>query len=178
MRSTTAEERIDVIDRRIDDLERRAHAASAAARLRIQHHVDALRRRELDARIALRTAPERLEAKLAQLLARLDVAAHSVDAEVAADEGSYEEAVQAELLGWDVFFERIQITAAAESWNRLLRAEAAVTEMRALRLEIDERLEALRTSPSEHREEQRARVTSARERLERVADESSARLSR
>ena len=63
MRTATTEERIDMIHRRIDELEWRAHAASAAARPRIQHHVDALRRREADARIALRTAPERVETK-------------------------------------------------------------------------------------------------------------------
>jgi len=167
-----------MIHRRIDELEWRAHAASAAARLRIQHHVDALRRREADARIALRTAPERLETKLAQLLARLDVAGHSVAAEIAPDPDTYGDEVEAELQSWDVFFERVQTTAAAEAWNRRLQAEAAVSEMRALRLEIEEQLAALRTSPPEQREAQRARVTRARERLERIADEYSARLLR
>ncbi len=178
MRTATTEERIDLIHRHIDELEWRAHAATAAARLRIQHHVDALRRREADARIALRTAPERLEYKLAQLHARLDVAGHSVAVEIAPDEDTFQDAVEAELQSWDVFFERVQTTAVAEAWNRRLQAEAAVSEMRALRLEIDERLAALRNSPPEQREEQRARVTKARERLERIADEYSARLLR
>jgi hypothetical protein len=178
VRTATTEERIDLIHRHIDELEWRAHAATAAARLRIQHHVDALRRREADARIALRTAPERLEYKLAQLHARLDVAGHSVAVEIAPDEDTFEDAVEAELQSWDVFFERVQTTAVAEAWNRRLQAEAAVSEMRALRLEIDERLAALRMSPPVQREEQRARVTKARERLERIADEYSARLLR
>jgi hypothetical protein len=178
MRTATTEERIDLIHRHIDELEWRAHAASAAARLRIQHHVDALRRREADARIALRTAPERLEAKLAQLHARLDVAGHSVAAEIAPDEETFEDAVEAELHSWDVFFERVQTTAAAEAWNRRLQAEAAVSQMRALRLDVEERLAALRTSPPERQEEEQARVTRARERLERMSDEYSARLLR
>jgi hypothetical protein len=178
MRTATTEERIDLIHRHIDELEWRAHAASAAARLRIQHHVDALRRREADARIALRMAPERLDAKLTQLHARLDVAGHSVAAEIAPDEDSYDDAVEAELRSWDVFFERVQTTAAAEAWNRRLQAEAAVSEMRALRLEIEARLTALRSAPPGEREEQQVRVTKARERLERIADEYSARLLR
>jgi hypothetical protein len=178
MRTATTEERIDLIHRHIDELEWRAHAASAAARLRVQHHIDALRRREADARIALRVAPERLEVKLAQLHARLDVAGYSVAAEVAPDEQTYEDAVEAELASWDVFFERVQTTAVADAWNRRLQAEAAVSEMRALRLEIDERLAALRSAPPEQQEAERVRVTKARERLERIADEYSARLLR
>ena len=178
MRTATTEERIDLIHRHIDELEWRAHAATADARLRIQHHVDALRRREADARISLRMSPERLEVKLAQLHARLDVAGHSVVAEIAPDEDSYEDAVEAELRSWDGFFERVQTAAAADAWNRRMQAEAAVSEMRALRLEVDERLAAFRASPPEHREEQRARLTKARERLERIADEHSARLLR
>ena len=178
MRTGTTEERIDLIQRHIDEIEWRAHAASAAARLRVQHHVDALRRREADARIALRQAPERLEAKLAQLYARLDVAGKSVAAEIAQDDDEYEGAVDAELQSWDVFFERVQTTAAAEAWNRRLQAESAVSEMRALRLEVAERLAALRMAAPEGRVEQRARVTKARERLERMADEYSARLLR
>jgi hypothetical protein len=176
MRHATSEERIERIHRHIDELEWRAHAASAAARLRVQHHVDALRRREEDARIALRAAPERLEAKLAQLYARLDVADRSVAAEIASDEEQFAEAAESELRSWDVFFERIQTTAAADAWNRRMQAEAAVSEMRELRLDIEERLAALRSSPADQRRERRAQVDRARERLERIADEHSARL--
>jgi hypothetical protein len=177
MITNRSEEQVERLHQRIEQLEVRANAGATAARQRIQHHLDPLRRAEIDVRIALRTAPEQMEGRLAQLHSRLEVARHSVTAELAPDVGAYTRAVEAELDSWDVFFERLQTTAATNAWNRRLHAEAAISEMRALRLDVQRRLAALRASPADVWQGHRAHVTTARERLERIVDEYSAQSS-
>lgn len=102
---------------------------------------------------------------------RVELAARSLDADLAPDGPAFAAAVEAELRGWDMFNERLQATAAARTGEARVRAEAAVKDLRRRRLAVAQCLDDLRATRDEGRHEQRRRVTAARHHLERLADE-------
>ena len=172
MSTTTIEERLAEIRDRIDRLQARERAAAPGERARLGRHLDVLEHEEASVRAAVRNAPDEVEEKLGQLSTRLDVAEHSLAADVSGDWPSFAAAVEAELRSWDTYLERLQTSVAARAWKARAQAEAAIGDVRSRRIEVDERLAEGRDAPGEARE----RVTAARDKLERKADELSARI--
>ncbi len=163
MSTTTIEERLAEIRERIDRL--RAMAPKKQARL--QRHLDVLEHEEA----SVRDAPEdEVDEKLGQLSTRLDVAEHSLAADVSDDWASFAAAVAAELRSWDTYLERVQASVAAKAWKAREEAEAAIGDVRSRRIEVDERLAQAASDNA------RERVTAARDRLEEQADELSTRI--
>ena len=107
---------------------------------------------------------------------RVEVAARSLDADLAPDGSAFAAALEAELHGWDMFAERLQATAAARTGEARDRAEGAVKDLRRRRLAVAQCLDDLRATRGEGWHEQRRRVTAARRDLERLADELSTSL--
>ncbi len=176
MSTTTIEERLAEVRRRIDRLQGLAQVDAAADRSRIERHLDALHREEASVAAAARWAPDELEEKLGRLKTRLVVAEHSVAADVSDDWATYADAVEGELRSWDDYLERLQTSVAAKAWKTREQAEAAIGDVRTRRLAIDERLSQARAANANTWQEQRNRVTAARDDLEEKAAELSTKL--
>ena len=174
MSTTTIEDQLAELHRRIDRL--RALAAAVAENARTQRHVDVLRRQEAAVLAATREAPNEVEEKLGQLKTRLAVAEQSLTADISDDWASFALAVEDELRSWDTYLERLQATAATRAWKAREQAEAAIGDVRSRRIAVDERLALARAAAREAWEEQRKRVGVARDELEQKADELSAAL--
>jgi hypothetical protein len=104
--------------------------------------------------------------RLAQLRTRLDVVERSLEADVSGDWATFAAAVEAELESWDTYLERLQTTVATRAWHAREQAEAAIGAVRSRRIAVDDSLS----------HGVRERVTTARDELERTADEVSATL--
>lgn len=155
MSRSTIEEQLAEVRRRLEQL----HASGGVPRLR--HHLDLV---------------DDVEQKLAQLKTRLDVAERSLAADVSGDWATFAAAVEAELESWGTYLERLQATAATRAWHAREQAEAAIGDVRSRRVAVDERLAEARDAAGNDWEEQRARVSAARDELEQKADELSAKL--
>ena len=94
MSTTTIEDQLAEIRRRIDRLQALAQAGVAAERARIQRHLDALHQEEASVLAAARRAPDEVEEKLGQLRTRLAVAEHSLAADVSDDWATFAAAVE------------------------------------------------------------------------------------
>jgi hypothetical protein len=171
MSTTTIDDQLAAVRRRIDRLRALERAGETTERLRIRRHLDVLEPEEASVRAARRSAPDEVDEKLAALRTRLAIAESSLAADVSGDWASFSSAVEAELRGWDDYLERLQAGVAARAFRARERAEAAIGDVRSRRLEVDARLAAASTEL-----EARRRVTAARDRLERKADELSAKL--
>ncbi len=167
MSTTTIEEQLAEIRRRIDRLHARARAAAPRAR----RHLDALHQEEAAVRGAVRQAPDEVEEKLGQLTTRLDVAEHSLEADASDDWATFAAAVEAELHSWDTYLERLQTSVAAKAWKAREQAEAAIGDVRSRRIVVGERLAQARDSDGVASHEARKRITAAREELEQKAAE-------
>lgn len=176
MSTTTIEQQLADVRRRIDRLQARAQAGAAAQRARMQRHVDALHEQEESVRAAARQAPDEVEEKLEQLKARLQVAEQSLSTDVSEDWTTFAAAVEAELQTWDSYLERLQTSVAERAWKARAQAEAAIGEVRSRRIEVDERLAQARDAADDGWQEQRNRVSVARDELEQKADELSTKL--
>jgi hypothetical protein len=174
--TTTIEQQLADVRRRIDRLQARAQAGAAAQRARMQRHVDALHEQEESVRAAARQAPDEVEEKLEQLKARLQVAEQSLSTDVSEDWTTFAAAVEAELQTWDSYLERLQTSVAERAWKARAQAEAAIGEVRSRRIEVDERLAQARDAADDGWQEQRNRVSVARDELEQKADELSTKL--
>src|SRR5512132_749223 len=139
MSTTTIEEQLAEIRGRIHRLRAREEA-SVAERARIQRHLAVLHQGEASVRDAVRNAPDEVEERLGQLRTRLDVAEHSVTADVSGDWTTFAAAVEAELRSWDTYLERLQTSVAAKAWKAREQDEAAIGDVRSRRIEVDERL--------------------------------------
>jgi chromosome segregation ATPase len=149
------------IEEKLADLRRRIEQMQAVGGMpRLQRHLDLV---------------EDVEQKLAQLKTRLDVAERSLAADASGDWATYVAAVEAELESWDTYLERLQTMAATRAWHAREQAEMAIGEIRSRRLAVDERLTQ---GPVRNggRQEQRERVSEARDELEQKADDLSAKL--
>jgi chromosome segregation ATPase len=171
MSTTTIDDQLTELRRRTDRLE--ALAGELADNTRIQRHVHAVRRQEAAMLTAVRDNPDAVDEKLGQLKTRLAVAERSLVADVSDDWATFAEAVEDELRSWDTYLERLQATAATRAWKSRERAEAAIGDLRNRRLSVDERLDAARAA----RQEQRKQIETARDELERKADELTVTLS-
>lgn len=177
MSTTTIEEQLAEVRKRIDELEAHARGAGSAVEPRIQRHVDALRRDQATVQAAYRQASEDAEEKLAQLKMRVDVADHAVDTEQSRDD-AFPKAVEEELRSWDAYLERLQAAAAGKVGAAREQAEAAIAELRRYRMAVTGQLTKLRDTSTAHWKEQRARIDAAREELEQKADALAAKLQR
>jgi chromosome segregation ATPase len=153
---TTIEEQLAEVRRRIEQL----HASGEMPRLR--RHLDLV---------------DDVEQKLGQLKTRLDVAQHSLAADVSGDWPTFAAAVAAELESWDTYLERLQTTVATRAWHAREQAEAAIGDVRSRRIAVDERLAQERGAAGNGWQEQKERVSAARDELEQKADELSAKIS-
>jgi hypothetical protein len=176
MSTTTVEDQLAELRRRIERLQALAQVDATAERLRIQRHLDALHHEEASVAAAARSAPDEVEEKLGRLKTRLVVAEHSVAADVSDDWATFADAVEGELRSWDNYLERLQTSVAAKAWKAREQAEAAIGDVRTRRLAIDEQLARARAATGDARAEQRERVTAAREELEQKAAELSTKL--
>ena len=170
MSTITIEDELDEIHRRIDRLEALAQAGAP----RIRPHLDALHQDEAAVGAAVNQAPDEVEEKLGRLRTRLAVAEHSLAADLSDDWATFAAAVEAELRVWDAYLERLQTSVAEKAWKAREQAEAAIGDVRSRRIAVDERLVQARNAAGDACEEQRDRVTAARDELEQKADELSA----
>jgi hypothetical protein len=172
LNKTTIDGQLSEVRGRID----RLHAAAGASP-RVRRHLEALQQEEASVRAAARLTPDEVEARLGQLKTRLDVAEHSVAADVSDDWATFAAAVEAELESWDAYLERLQTSVATKTWKARAQAESAIGDVRTRRIAVDERLAQARDGVDEGWQEQRRRVVAARDALEQNADELSAKLS-
>jgi chromosome segregation ATPase len=174
MSRTTSEDQLAQIRGRIGRLQALAQVDAAAGRSRIQRHLDALHHEEASVAAAVRSAPDEVEEKLGQLKTRLAVAESSLLADVSDEWTTFAAAVEDELRSWDTYLERLQATTAAKARDRRERVEAAIAEIRARRIAVDDALAQAQEHVNGAWHEQRNRVSAARDDLERKADELSA----
>ena len=172
MSTTTIDDQLAEIHRRIDRLQARTQASAP----RIRRRLDALHHEETAVRAAVRQAPDEVEEKLGQLKTRLDVAEHSLEADASDDWATFAAAVEAELHSWDTYLERLQTTVAAKAWKAREQAEAAIGDVRSRRITVGERLAQVRDSAGAASQEARKHITAARDELEQEAAELSTKL--
>ena len=176
MSTTTIEDQLAEVRRRIDRLQALAQTGPVAESARIQRHLDALHQEEASVLAAVRGAPDEVEEKLGQLRTRLAVAENSLVADVSDEWTTFAAAVEDELRSWDTYLERLQATAVAKAGNARERAEAAIADVRTQRIAVYDRLAQAREDVNGAWHEQRNHVSSARDELEQKADELSARI--
>jgi hypothetical protein len=167
---TTIEDQLAEVRLRIDRMQARTQAGVAADALpRIRRHLDALHQDEASVRAAASQAPDEVEEKLGLLKATLDVAEHSLTADLSDDWATFAAAVEEELRGWDTYLERLKIGVAVKAWNTRGQAEAAIAEVRRRRIAVEERLAQVCDGSGDGGQEQRKRVTAARDELAQKA---------
>ena len=165
--TTTIEDQLAEVRRRIDCIQACAQACGLP---RIRRHLDALHDAQASVRAAARQAPGEVEEKLEQLRTRVDVAEHSLSADVSGDWPTFVAAVEAELDTWDTYLERLQTSVATKAWNARAQAETAIAEVRTHRIAVDQHLEHARDRTDDAWQEQRRRVIAARDELEQKVD--------
>lgn len=170
----TTGERLAKIRRQIEELAANGQngAAETAARRRCQ--LDELRRQERAAQAAVRRAEEG-STEFEQFQARLRVAESTVAADVAETREAFTEAVEDELHNWDNYLERLQAQAVLRAASAREQVEAAISDLRRRRNDVAVRLADVRTAADGAWDEQRKRLTAARDDLQREADELSER---
>ena len=176
MSTTTVDDELAGLRRRIGRLEALAEAGATAETSRIRRHVDALHYVEASVVAAARQAPDEVDGRLGQLKARLAAAEHAVVADVADKWPTFAWAVEEELRSWDTYLERLQASVAAKAWKAREQAEASIGDVRSRRIAVDERLAQARDASDGASDAARRRVTAAREELEQKADELAAKL--
>jgi hypothetical protein len=174
MSTSTLEDQLAEVRRRIEVLQALAQVDAAAESSRIQRHLDALHQEEATVSRAPSRGPEEAEQKLGQLRTRLAVAENSLAADVSDEWTTFAAAVEDELRSWDAYLERLQATSAAKAWKTRELAEAAIADLRTRRIAVDDTLAQGRKEVNGAWHEQRNQVTMARDDLERKADELSA----
>jgi hypothetical protein len=167
---TTIEDQLAEVRFRIDRMQARAPAgANGGALPPIRRHLDALHQEEASVRAAARHAPDEVEQRLAQLRSRLDIAEHSLTADVSDDWATFAAAVEEELRSWDTYLERLQTSVASKAWKAREQAEAAISDVRGRRINVEERLALALDGAGDGGQEQRKRVTAARDELAQKA---------
>jgi predicted AlkP superfamily phosphohydrolase/phosphomutase len=171
MSTTTRDDQLAEIRRRIDRLQAFAQAGSAENSPRIRRHLDVLLREQASIEAAAPEAPDHVDEKVGQLRTRLAVAENSVVADVSDDWTTFARAVEGELRSWDTYLEWLQTTAATKDGSERERAEAAIADLRTRRIAVDDRLARARKNVNGAWREQRNNVSAARDELGREADE-------
>ena len=175
MSTTTIEDQLGEVRRRVARLQVLAQTGLVADRARIQRHLDALHQEEASVLAAVRRDPDEAQEKLGQLRTRLAVAENSLAADVSDDWTAFAAAVEDELRTWDTYLERLQATAVAHAGARE-QAEAAIADVRTRRIAVYDRLAQAREDVNGAWQQQRNHVSAARDELEEKADELSARI--
>ena len=176
MSTITIAEQLAEVRRRIDRLQSHTPAGTAAGSAGTPRGLDGIRRAAASACATARRAPDEVEENLARLQARLDIAEHSLAADLSEEQAAFATAVEAELHGWDTYLERLQTSVATKACEARGQAETAIAQIRARRIAVDEHLARVRGGTPNVWQEDRRRVTEARDELERKADELSAKL--
>ena len=171
MSTTTIDDQLAEVRRRIALLEVLAQAGLLAERERIQRHLDALHQQEASVLAGVHGDPRVVDQKIGQLTTRLAVAENSLTADVSDDWTTFAAAVEDELRTWDTYLERLQATAAARAGSARERAEAAIADVRSRRIALDDRLALARENVDGAWHEQRNHVGAARDELEQKADD-------
>jgi hypothetical protein len=171
MSTTTNDDQLAEIRRRIDRLQAFAQVGPAENSPRIRRHLDALRREEESIVAAAPEAPDHADEKVRQLKTRLAVAENSLVADISDDWTTFARAVEDELRSWDTYLERLQTTAATKDGKARERAEAAIADVRTRRIAVHDRLTQARRNVNGAWREQRNHVSAARDELERKADQ-------
>lgn len=171
MGSTTNDDQLAEIRRRIDRLQAFAQAGPAENSPRIRRHLDALRREEASIVAAAPEVADHVDEKVGQLKTRLAVAENSVAADISDDWTTFARGVEDELRSWDTYLERLQTTAARKDGSAREQAEAAIADVRTRRIAVYDRLTQARRNVNGAWHEQRNHVSAARDELERKADE-------
>ena len=169
----TIEDELAEVRRRINCMQ---VCAQACGLPRVRRHLDALQHEEASVHAAARQAPGEVEDKLGQLRTRVDIAELSLTADLSGDWPTFVAAVEAELDSWDTYLERLQTSVAARAWEARAQAETAIAEVRTRRIAVDAHLARARERTGVTWQEQRARVTVARDELEEKTDELSTKL--
>ncbi len=176
MGTTTIDDQLSEVRRRIERLQARATAVSSPGSAPARRRLDGLTRLEAATRAAARHYPEELDERLAELNTRLDVAEHALAADLAEDRAAFVVAVEAELKSWDTFLERLQTNVAAKASEARERSETAIGGVRARRIAVDEHLSQLLMGTGGAWRQETRGVTEARDELERKADALSVKL--
>ena len=176
MSTTTIEDQLADVRRQIARLQALAQSGLVADGARIQRHLDALHQDETSVLAAVRRAPDEVEEKLGQLRTRVDIAELSLTADLSGDWPTFVAAVEAELDSWDTYLERLQTSVATRAWEARAQAETAIAEVRTRRIAVDAHLAQAPERTGDTWQEQRARVTVARDELEEKTDELSTKL--
>jgi hypothetical protein len=170
LNTTTIEDQLAEIRFRIGRMQALAQAGVAADVLpRIQRHLDALHQDEASVRAAASQAPDEVEEKLGRLTSRLDVAEHSLTADLSDDWVAFAAAVEEELRGWDTYLERLQIGVVMKAWKTREQAETAIADVRSGRIAVEERLAQACDGAGDAGQQQRERVSAARDELAQKA---------
>jgi hypothetical protein len=171
MTTTTIDDELAEVRRRIVRMQALAQSGFVAENERIQRHLEALQQEEASVVAAVRWAPDEAEEKLGQLRTRLAVAENSLAADVADEWMNFAAAVEDELRSWDTYLERLQATAVAKAGNAREQAEAAIAAVRTRRIAVYDRLAQAREHVNGAWHEQRDQVDAARDELEHDAAE-------
>ena len=175
MPTTTFEERLAEIGHQIDGLEAKARAGGGGAKSRIQRQLGVLRQQEASVRAAAHEGAEAFDEKFEQFEARFRVAQSSLAADLAENHKKFADAVENELHSWDTYFERLQAQTALRAASAREQSEAAISELRRRRNSLAEQLADSRSASGDVWDEQKKRIAAARDDLERMADEVSAK---
>ena len=175
MPTTTVEERLAEMGRQVDGLEAEARAGGGEAKSLIQRQLGALRQQEASARAAAHKGTEAFDEKFEQFEARFRVAQSSLAADLADNRKKFVDAVENELHSWDIYFERLQAQTALRAASAREQSEAAISDLRRRRNTLAERLADAPSASANAWDEQKKRIASARNDLERKADEVSAK---
>ena len=176
MSTTTINDPIEDVRRRIDLLQAFAQIHAEADSSRIRRHLDALHQEEASVLAAACGNPDEVEERLGRLRTRLAVAEKSLLADVSEEWTTFAAAVEDELRSWDTYLERLQATAVAKAGNARERAEAAIADVRTHRIAVYDRLAQARADVNGAWHEQRNQVSTARDKLDQKADELSAKV--
>jgi KaiC/GvpD/RAD55 family RecA-like ATPase len=155
------------IHRRIEDLEAHADSGAAETQARLQYRFERLREEEASAWAAVREKAEAVDEKFRQLEIDIAIAENRLASEMADDATSFAEAVETELHDWDAAIERLQTRAATRAGNAREEAETEIAELKQARNQTAERLVALRASSYDAWQEEKDRVRTALDDLER-----------
>lgn len=141
-----------------------------------ERRVAMLRKRQSAARVAVHDTAASVEKSMLQLATGIDIAEQSIAADTAEDIGTFVAAVMAELRGWDVYLERLQVKAATSARNGREPAEHAIRELRRHRNAFAARLAEVTSTSGGQWREGREHVRAAREELESQAAKVEARI--
>jgi hypothetical protein len=168
--ATATNDHLGDVRRRIARLEVQAQRGSADAKLRLRRYIDTLRREEESARASVRERAAAVDERLERLENELELAEHRVAAEFAATKEQFAEEIDAELRRWDAFLNRLQGKAAEKSGVARERAEAAIADLRRLRVAIGKSLADVGTTVGEQWHDAKQRVLAELDDLKSQAD--------